>query len=77
MRVCRLPSNVSYTGTGWSIERSNFGHDICGVCVLPGKDILVVGTSEELPFDLPEDDYHWEWSKEGEKHARGYVKYRS
>lgn len=25
----------------------------------------MLGTSDELPYALPEDDYHWEWSKEG------------
>ena len=46
-------------------ERFSIGYDICGVSVLPDKDLFVVGSSEDLPYALPKDDYHWEWSKEG------------
>ena len=67
--ICQLPSNITFIGTGWSVEQTGLGLDVCGVSDIPEKDLLALGVTEELPFTLPEDDYHWEWSKEGSKHS--------
>ena len=65
--ICRMPLHTNYASTGWAVLKHDIGRGITGISCLPGKDLIAIAVSERLPFTLPEDDYHWEWSKEGKK----------
>ena len=70
MRQCsvytsQLPPDRHYE-TGWVTHKISLGEEIQAFDYHDKMDCYVLGTSQKLDFRLPEDEFHYEWSNEGD-----------
>lgn len=63
-KICQLPLANSYGTLGWSTRKIQLGEQVDAIAYHRDKDVFIVGLSSNIPFKLPEDDYHHEWNKE-------------
>jgi cleavage and polyadenylation specificity factor subunit 1 len=63
-RVSQLPSDNSFE-LGMSLQKVELGQAVHGITYHPPMESYIVGTSVQVPFELPKDDEnHREWAKE-------------
>ncbi|SLM34071.1 Cleavage/polyadenylation specificity factor, A subunit, C-terminal [Lasallia pustulata] len=59
----QLPPDRHYE-TGWVTYKSLLGEEVQSLDYHDRMDCYVLGTSQKLDFQLPEDEFHYEWSNE-------------
>ncbi|KAF2085680.1 hypothetical protein K490DRAFT_46246 [Saccharata proteae CBS 121410] len=64
LRVSQLPPGFRFGDSGWAIRKIPLGQVPQAVCYYPPRDVYVVGVSEMVDFQLPEDEHHHEWADE-------------
>lgn len=60
--------NVSKSATyeyGVAVERIDTGFGVDCVCFFEPTNHYVLSANERVQFELPEDDFHQEWAREG------------
>ena len=63
-RVSQLPSDISFD-LGLSLQKIELGQAIHGITYHPLMESYVIGTSIQVPFELPKDDENRrDWAKE-------------
>ena len=52
--------------TGWVTKRVPLGEEVTALTYHEEKDAYILGTSTVVDFKLPEDEFHSQWSLEGD-----------
>ncbi|KAF2001233.1 hypothetical protein P154DRAFT_619566 [Amniculicola lignicola CBS 123094] len=63
LRISQLPTQTHYGHLGWATRRLPMGSEIYALTYHP-RDIYVMGTGQMEEFTLPDDTYHYDWTKE-------------
>ena len=75
-RTAQLPPNRQYD-TGWVIQRIPLGEEVQALSYHEEQDAYVLGTITPVDFKLPEDDFHYQWSEEGDTFKKDVTIYTS
>ena len=67
VRVSQFEPNVTFAETGWAMRKVSLGEDVTAISYHAAMGSYVLGTSEEVEFELPkDDDFRKNWATEGE-----------
>ncbi|KAH0539099.1 hypothetical protein FGG08_004337 [Glutinoglossum americanum] len=67
VRVSQFKPNVTFTEIGWAMQKVPLGGEVSAVSYHAAMGSYVLGTSEEVEFELPkDDDFRKNWATEGE-----------
>ncbi|KAI9866633.1 MAG: mRNA cleavage and polyadenylation factor subunit [Trichoglossum hirsutum] len=65
VRVSQFKPNVTFAETGWSMQKVLLGEEVSAISYHATMGSYVLGTSEEVEFELPkDDDFRKNWATE-------------
>lgn len=64
IKTTSLPRPLEFPGNGWTSRSFQTGGDIDAIDFHSPSGLYALGVNENVPFRLPEDDWHPEWAKE-------------
>ena len=67
VRVSQFKPNVTFAETGWAMQKVPLGEEVSAISYHAAMGSYVLGTSEEVEFELPkDDDFRKNWAAESE-----------
>ena len=77
VQMMQLPANTRYD-IGWPVRKLRLDTEVNLCAYFEPKDVYVLATTEQVPFRLPEDNNHKEWTDEETNFlpvmSQGYIK---
>jgi len=64
IRASQLPRHFRYGDTGWPTRKIPMNEEVQALCYHPPKQVYAFAASTVEAFKLPDDDFHYEWTKE-------------
>jgi cleavage and polyadenylation specificity factor subunit 1 len=64
LRISQLPERTHYGHLGWAARKLPMGSEIHAISYHP-RDLYVMATGQPEEYTLPDDTYHYDWSREG------------
>ncbi|KAH0559977.1 hypothetical protein GP486_003507, partial [Trichoglossum hirsutum] len=65
VRVSQFKPNVTFAETGWAMQKVLLGEEVSAISYHTAMGSYVLGTSEEVEFELPkDDDFRKNWATE-------------